>query len=96
MKQRLFSMVACVLLIGGNAESQLLENFSPPPANCCLAYTARSLADQLQDWNQLGRYHHANEELKKTGDPTGLFSSAILLPIFGISANTLMTTSVPD
>ena len=27
--------------------------------------SARSLADQLQDWNQLGRYHQANEELKK-------------------------------
>jgi lysophospholipase L1-like esterase len=58
-------MVACGLLIGGSAESQLLENFSPPQANCCLVYTARSLADQLQDWNQLGRYHQANEELKQ-------------------------------
>ena len=34
------------------------------PTAVCL--TAREgLADQLQDWNQLGRYHQANEELKK-------------------------------
>ena len=25
----------------------------------------KSLADQLQDWNQLGRYHQANQQLKK-------------------------------
>jgi lysophospholipase L1-like esterase len=43
---------------------QLADEFSPPRANCCLAGTAQSLADQLQDWNQLGRYHADNEKLK--------------------------------
>jgi lysophospholipase L1-like esterase len=47
------------------AAAQLATDFNPPRANCCLATSAQSLADQLQDWNQLGRYHAANEELKR-------------------------------
>ena len=47
------------------ASAQLATDYNPPRANCCLAGTAQSLADQLQDWNQLGRYYAANEELKK-------------------------------
>src|SRR4051812_14969916 len=47
------------------AAAQLATDYNPPRANCCLAGTAQSLADQLQDWNQLGRYYAANEELKK-------------------------------
>ena len=46
------------------ASAQLVEEFNPPRANCCLADSAKSLADQLQDWNQLGRYHTTNTELK--------------------------------
>jgi lysophospholipase L1-like esterase len=42
---------------------QLTEDFRPPKANCCLAGAAQTLADQLQDWNQLGRYHADNERL---------------------------------
>ena len=58
-----------LLLIGGgllytdSARAQLADEFNPPRANCCLATFAKGLADQLQDWNQLGRYHRANEEL---------------------------------
>jgi lysophospholipase L1-like esterase len=48
-----------------SAESQLVDEFHPPRANCCLALNARGLADQLQDWNQLGRYHNDNNELNK-------------------------------
>src|SRR2546425_10631736 len=47
------------------ANAQLVDDFNPPRSNCCLANTAKGLADQLQDWNQLGRYHQANEQLKK-------------------------------
>lgn len=43
---------------------QLTEDYAPPKANCCLQSSAQSLADQLQDWNQLGRYHADNERLK--------------------------------
>jgi len=67
-----------LILIFGSAlsarcmDAQLVETFNPPrPANCCLAGTARGLADQLQDWNQLGRYHEANQQLKKQGVPMG-------------------------
>jgi lysophospholipase L1-like esterase len=58
-------VVGVVVLIGNNAHGQLAEEFNPPRSNCCLALTARGLADQLQDWNQLGRYHQANQELRK-------------------------------
>jgi lysophospholipase L1-like esterase len=43
---------------------QLADQFAPARANCCLQSTAQNLADQLQDWNQLGRYHADNERLK--------------------------------
>lgn len=52
------------LLLPTAAWCQLVEDFSPPKANCCLAGLAHNLADQLQDWNQLGRYHEDNERLK--------------------------------
>ena len=58
------------LLLGGMlisipAQCQLVEQYNPPQANCCLAMTARGLADQLLDWNQIGRYRAENQELKK-------------------------------
>jgi len=58
------------LLIGASAfarigYAQLADEFTPPRSNCCLVNTAKSLAEQLQDWDQLGRYHQANQELKK-------------------------------
>jgi lysophospholipase L1-like esterase len=45
------------------AQAQLVDEFKPPRGNCCLANTAQTLASQLQDWNQLGRYHDANQQL---------------------------------
>jgi lysophospholipase L1-like esterase len=59
----LLSMSSC-LLVGRSASCQLVEQFNPPKANCCLAGLAQSLAEQLQDWNQLGRYHADDERLK--------------------------------
>jgi lysophospholipase L1-like esterase len=50
--------------------AQLVEDFNPPRANCCLASAAQNLANQLQDWNQLGRYHADNQKLKaQPADP---------------------------
>jgi lysophospholipase L1-like esterase len=54
-----------VLLLPSGAFSQLIEQFAPPRANCCLPATAKALADQLQDWNQLGRYYADNQRLKQ-------------------------------
>jgi lysophospholipase L1-like esterase len=53
------------MLISIPAQCQLVEEFNPPQSNCCLAMAARNLADQLLDWNQLGRYRAENQELKK-------------------------------
>jgi len=59
------------LLAAGPATAQVVDEFNPPRANCCLVNTARTLADQLQDWNQLGRYHQANQQLKEQPVPAG-------------------------
>ncbi len=59
-----------LVLLCAAAQAQLVDEFNPPRANCCLPNTAKSLADQLLDWNQLGRYHAANQELRKqAADP---------------------------
>jgi lysophospholipase L1-like esterase len=60
-----FSLVIAAFISIEGASAQLADDFNPPRANCCLLNTAKSLADQLQDWNQLGRYHQANQDLKK-------------------------------
>jgi len=65
MQVRIVSVMAGALFLGVAANAQLENQFNPPTANCCLLNTARSLANQLQDWNQLGRFHQANEDLKK-------------------------------
>jgi lysophospholipase L1-like esterase len=65
MRRNLFLVSTGALAIAAGAQGQLADEFNPPHANCCLINNARGLADQLQDWNQLGRYHQANEELKK-------------------------------
>jgi lysophospholipase L1-like esterase len=51
------------MLISIPAQCQLVEELDPPQANCCLAMAARSLADQLLDWNQIGRYRVENQKL---------------------------------
>jgi lysophospholipase L1-like esterase len=58
------------MLISTPAQCQLVEKSDPPQSNCCLAMAARSLADQLLDWNQIGRYRAENQELKvQPSDP---------------------------
>jgi len=61
----LWLLMSVSLFGSGIGHAQLADQFTPPRANCCLVNNAKSLADQLQDWNQLGRFHQANEELKK-------------------------------
>lgn len=70
MNRLLFSSVLAALILTRASSAQLLDDFTPPRANCCLVNTAKSLADQLQDWNQLGRYHDANLQLRaQPADP---------------------------
>jgi lysophospholipase L1-like esterase len=45
--------------------AQLIPDFHPPKARCCLTIYATRFADELQDWNQLGRYHEDNLRLEK-------------------------------
>ncbi|HKV60292.1 MAG TPA: SGNH/GDSL hydrolase family protein [Candidatus Acidoferrum sp.] len=53
------------LLMCAPSRAQLVEDYRPPRSSCCLAHDAKTLSDQMQDWNQLSRYHAADEELKK-------------------------------
>ncbi len=65
-RRSLWLLLAC----GVAAQAQLVDDFKPPRGNCCLPGTAQTLANALQDWNQLGRYHADNEALKaQPADP---------------------------
>jgi lysophospholipase L1-like esterase len=64
MHRNATTLLFAALLLPAAAECQLVEDFKPPRANCCLPGMAQNLADQLQDWNQLGRYRADNERLK--------------------------------
>jgi acyl-CoA thioesterase I len=47
-----------------NLRAQLVQDFNPPKASCCLTRSAERLAGELQDWNQLGRYHEDDLRLE--------------------------------
>jgi lysophospholipase L1-like esterase len=51
--------------------AQLADDFNPPRSACCLPNNAQTLANQLQDWNQLGRYHADNVALRAQPVPAG-------------------------
>jgi lysophospholipase L1-like esterase len=65
MKRTSLILILGVFAIEQRGRAQLSEEFDAPRSNCCLAGNAKTLADQLLDWNQIGRYHAANQELKK-------------------------------
>ena len=65
MTRCLLPLVITAFLNIDGANAQLANDFNPPRSNCCLVNAAKSLADQLQDWNQIGWYHQANQELNK-------------------------------
>ena len=50
--------------LSANLNAQLVQEFNPPPAGCCLTRSAERLAGELQDWNQLGRYHQDDLRLE--------------------------------
>lgn len=62
LKSRL--LIAIGLLCPISLQAQLIQEFHPPNADCCLQSLAQRLADQLQDWNQLGRYYEDNKRLQ--------------------------------
>jgi lysophospholipase L1-like esterase len=65
MNRYVLSLLFASLLLPAGAPGQLVEQFAPPRANCCLPAAAKGLADQLQDWNQLGRYDADNQKLEQ-------------------------------
>jgi lysophospholipase L1-like esterase len=65
MKKAILALLAGSFMMALPGRAQLVDEFDVPNANCCLLNNARSLANQLQDWNQLGRYRAANAELKR-------------------------------
>jgi len=67
---RLIPLVCAGLLTAIAAQCQLVDEYNPGRGTCCLAGTAKTLADQLQDWDQIGRYHAADVDLmKQPADP---------------------------
>lgn len=52
-------------LVPTHARAQLLDEYEPVRHACCLSLTVKNLADQLQDWNQLSRYHTENKTLRE-------------------------------
>src|ERR1017187_2240045 len=65
MNQYFLPLLFGAILVPASAPGQVVEQFAPPRANCCLPATAKSLADQLQGWNQLGRYYADNQSLQQ-------------------------------
>src|SRR5262245_50705855 len=64
MHRRLVAWLLLASCFGTPAFAQLADDIAPGrPGTCCFAGAAQRLAEQLQDWNQLGRYHRANAEL---------------------------------
>jgi len=53
------------LVMLASAQAQTVDEFKSPKTPCCLPGSFQRLTDQLADWNQLGQFYAANEELKK-------------------------------
>jgi lysophospholipase L1-like esterase len=49
----------------------LVQEFYPSQSDCCLLFLAQRLADQLQDWNQLGRYHEDSQRVGRQPQEKG-------------------------
>ena len=54
-----------------SVSAQLVDDYNPPKAACCLIGAAQNLVNQLGDWNQLGRYHADDEKLKAAPAESG-------------------------
>ena len=63
-KPSYFLLLAALRASATTLSAQLVDDYNPPRAACCLIGTAQNLVNQLQDWNQLGRYHADDEKLK--------------------------------
>jgi lysophospholipase L1-like esterase len=64
MSKHTIVYLAALLTLPSLAPGQLVEEFTPSRGACCLPAAAQNLANQLLDWNQLGRYYADNQKLK--------------------------------
>jgi len=56
----------CVgLSLSLSARGQFVPEFGPSGSPCCMPQVAAKLAEELQDWNQLGRYHADDVRLER-------------------------------
>jgi len=53
------------------ARGQFEKEFNLTPSRCCLPRVAVQLADELQDWNQLSRYHADDMRLERGPEVQG-------------------------
>jgi lysophospholipase L1-like esterase len=65
MRRLALLSVIIVATCSTTARAQLLSDYEPVRTACCLSLTIANLAEQLQDWNQISRYHLENQELRK-------------------------------
>ncbi len=69
--RKVFTGLCLSLCLPFLANAQFVREFNPPNTPCCLPRVAIQLADELQDWNQLGRYHQDDLRLEKTPPDPG-------------------------
>ena len=65
MRMKSCPLFLTALLLALGAHAQTVDEFKSPKTQCCLPAAIQRLANQLDDWNQLGQFYTANEELKK-------------------------------
>lgn len=65
MRKTCCPLFATGLLLLAAAQAQTVDDFKSPRTQCCLPGSIQRLAAQLDDWNQLGQFYAANEDLKK-------------------------------
>jgi lysophospholipase L1-like esterase len=65
MRKTCYPVVVTGLVLLAQAHAQTVDDFKNVKTPCCLPGTLQRLAAQLDDWNQLGQFYAANEELKK-------------------------------
>jgi len=66
LKHLLVALVLTLFFVPA-AKAQLAPDFNPAPAPCCMPVMLEHFAQQLEDWNQLGRYH--TDDLRLEKDP---------------------------
>jgi len=70
MPQPSYFLLLAAVALPLTVSAQIVDDYNPPKAACCLASAAMNLTNGLQDWNALGRYHADDEKLKaEPADP---------------------------